>query len=455
MRTRLHTKIKYRSRLVFVPVVVSIICSVLVFTGISHRFGYNAASTETLFFQKTLAFRNEPVFYSLGNSTNELCRSNSRLWIQGPRLGNSLDSSYDDKHSRRMIESLTTLTIGRARNLLQQTMCHAKSNFVSNLIPHESDNDNEAQTIRRWTTRLVYLAMHAHQHAPALSEAKQRSNCLGVPTVGQFDYECPNAKFLVVRFFSNGIGANMRLAAVPAFMAGITSGRQVVFVNNARVGPDFLRRPWKLASCDRHDAQCFFLPATPCVMTDQQLETAHVLSKQQVRQFMRTGELLDHENDRVLITKLSFRPQREPASLRPKMHKRMLAIAKQLVAQDNESQLKKILQNAADSILKQDERPANTINYYGANSPLFHGLLLYAMRPNPRAAMSLRVMLEKNLPSSFTGESSIGLPIRGKKCRYALWYICDNSSRGSKITLTSSILYILRIFSQRQMRRRK
>jgi len=96
------------------------------------------------------------------------------------------------------------------------------------------------------------LAVQLHQHAPAHSEAQLRRNnpiCQQqqqqsqqqYENIGSFDFECPTAKFLVVSFYKNGIGANLRLAAVPALMAGLVTGRVVLFVNHAPVtGPAFL-----------------------------------------------------------------------------------------------------------------------------------------------------------------------------------------------------------------------
>lgn len=343
-------------------------------------------------------------------------RYNSVDWLQGPRLGNSNDSMIDPFLSQRMI--LSSVSLSRARSLLSQTICHTKSPFVS-LQPVRDEN----MMVRYWMTRLVFLALHAHQQGPALREAEARRSpsCVSnketkKETIGPFDFECPDAKFLVVRLFSNGIGANMRLGAVPAYMAGLATDRVVLFVNNAPVGPDFIRNSWSLVSCPRGDMQCFFMPSTPCVVTHKELEAAPVLRKDEVRLLFRNGTILkDRQRERVLILRLSFRPQREPEGLRRSVYQKVLPVAQTLVqgASDQEH----IILQAAKRLLRLDTPSSGQYNYYGANSPLFHGILLYAMRPSPRSAVALQSMVKDTLHKDFDHQTSIGLPIRATdKC---------------------------------------
>ena len=124
---------------------------------------------------------------------------------------------------------------------------------------------------------------------------------------------------------------------------------------------------------------------------------------------------MEHERERVVILHLSFRPQREPENLRRVLYNLALPMAKSMT-QGSDTAKQAMIQRAAQDLLEADT-PPSTYNYYGANSATFHGLLFYAMRPNPRAAMSLQSIVKATLPYDFASDSSIGLPIRASdKC---------------------------------------
>jgi len=405
---------------------------------------------------------------------------NSREWLDGPRIGN-IDISGGDgfgddglggttnyftmtttqPKDRASLSSPSSAQIAIQR-LLGQSICHETSPFVNRLLgdrhEHASSTlsqpsqEASAATEATLTTALVYLSLHAFQHRPAVPEVQLRrelqrgefhraSNSSASTTdnencqhyykgdIGSFDYECPTAKFLVVRLFQNGIGANMRLGAVPAYFAGLATNRVVLFVNNLS-GPrgvdgggtddEYLRAPWKLASCGRRDYQCFFMPSSPCVLTHQELANAYTLQKQETRRIFRTGTLPEeHDDKRVVVLRLVFRPQRQPPTLRPVLHALALSVVDQLAPQykgvdGSESSLRRTLIAAANRILQEDKAPLETKNYYGANSPVFHGVLLYAMRPNPQSRSDVDKIIKDVLPSNFDSEQSIGLPIRGE-----------------------------------------
>ncbi|GKY99736.1 hypothetical protein MPSEU_000927600 [Mayamaea pseudoterrestris] len=341
---------------------------------------------------------------------------NSLDWLGKQRLGNANDTMMDDSLGRRMI--LSSISLSRARSLLSGTICDSKSPLVSMQPLQDAE-----RRLRYWKTRLTFLAVHAHQHQPALPEleARRQSSCrqtdLQRHNIGPFDFECPTAKFLVVRLFGNGIGANMRLGAAPAYMAGLSTNRVVVFVNNASVGPDFLQNQWSLASCFRGDMQCFYMPSSPCVLTNNELSNAPVLRKHEVRRIFRNGTLSpERQQERVVIMRLNFRPQREPDNLKRAVHQLALPIAQRLAQDASDDEQRYILQ-AAQDLLHPDTVPMGTYNYYGANSPLFHGLLLYAMRPNTRAAKLLQLAVQRSLPKDYAVENAVGLAIRASdKC---------------------------------------
>ena len=199
---------------------------------------------------------------------------NSESWLKGPRHPNlSHDPLFTEELARQMILDLENLLISNQRHtLLGQSICHADGRFRNDTAAGVSF---EERTVRLWAVRLIYYAIHYHQHRLAVPEATQRydmsnSNCsttalLQKHNVSVFDYECPNARYIIVPLGGNGLGAHVRGAMVQAFIMGLISDRIVLFVNNAPKGNKYLKGPWLLASCpQRKDYQCFFMPTSPC-----------------------------------------------------------------------------------------------------------------------------------------------------------------------------------------------
>ena len=371
-----------------------------------------------------------PIEQRYGNKNNTPssfgCLSlNSKEWLEEPRLGNAgPESGIDSKLAKTSILGLIQAYSkeqhkAKVRDIVQQSFCMQNSRFVN--VTSDNETVDDTISIRLWTVRLFYLLVHDHQHRHAISEAQQRfqfeQQCetrQKFHNIGPFDFECPLAKFLVIRFYKNGIGANLRIAAVPALLAGLSSDRVVLFINDAPVGPSFLQLPWTQASCDRRkDVQCFFLPASPCVLRQNELVDAYTLQRGEMRRLFRYGTIPEeHQEDRVLILNLSFRPQRVPENLRQKLFNNSLALLSQLWSENDPHW--PVLQRAAEGILHDDYRNDHgSYQYYGANSPLFHSLLLYAMRPNPRSVEQMEGIVQQVLPLDFDPDFALGLPIRG------------------------------------------
>jgi hypothetical protein len=337
---------------------------------------------------------------------------NSNEWLKGPRIGNTNDDASPEAENtfRSLILDVPKLWIkdGTARHIMEQSLCHEQSRFLN-----ATEWDDQL-----WTVRLIYLAVHAHQFLPGLEEAQARhgrpESCLDElnnKSIGVLDYECPSTRFLVVSLAKSGYGSNVRLGAVPALMAGVATNRVVLFINNAPVGPKFLRDPWPLASCDRRDAQCFFLPASPCVLTQDELSSAYQLQRNEMRHMFRLGQVpQEHKDDRVLIVNLKFRPQRAPLNLRPALHNLSMSLLDHLPENDRRLPM---LQAAANRILEEDEE-SSSYAYVGVNSPLYHALVLYTVRPNPKYAQQIDDIVEDIMPSDFDPDFTVGLPIRGK-----------------------------------------
>jgi hypothetical protein len=321
---------------------------------------------------------------------------NSASWLQGPRLGNAPLGSD---------EAALALILNKPFSLLlEQTICSKESRFLD-----WENNQTDQVSLNLAALRLIYLAFHIHQHEPAKKEALIRYDCAPVQhnnirVVRNFDYECPNAKFLVVPLGEAGLGAVMRLTAVNALLAGMATNRVVMFVNNAPVGPLNVQKPWPHASCNRHDMQCFYLAPTPCVLTKQELAQAHVLERSEMRQMFRRGEIPGpHAQDRVVVTKINTRPHMCPAHLR----ENLVALAKKHIVDNNA-----LLERAVELIFEIEPLEESRYYYFGHNSKVHHAAVFFAMRPRPVYAKLLDKVVD-SVPDNVRPDVSFGLPIRG------------------------------------------
>lgn len=398
---------------------------------------------------------------------NQCFLLNSVAWLNSTKHGNSNDNNGKDEHPFLIMALNSVLShtelpptgnslrteSASLRAILRQSLCYHQSPFLDLppsyshdgrdisfvMTDHDASANQALQRRRRhkdllrlWTTRLIFWVIYEHQHQGAIPEARARSSfpCKhgdkmtspelgGDASVGLFDFECPNAKFLVISFTKSGLGANLRLGAVPALQAGIASNRVVMFVNDAKQGPAFLQEPWPLASCShRRDSQCVFRAATPCILSDEELDAAYTLNRGEMRKLFRIGTLpLERINDRALILHLNFRPQRQPENLRVSLHERAVALVEHIIHASDMDVPPSILYQAAAAILEEESHvlPPNTYNYYGSNSTIFMSLLLYAMRLNPQSNTYVDDVIERVLPrgENREPENAMGLPIRG------------------------------------------
>merc|ERR1712157_596816 len=62
-----------------------------------------------------------------------------------------------------------------------------------------------------------------------------------------------------------------------------------------------LQKPWDLASCSRKDMQCFFMPMSPCVITEEALREAPILGDKNLEIFRTTGKLPKRFLDEKII----------------------------------------------------------------------------------------------------------------------------------------------------------
>jgi hypothetical protein len=129
-------------------------------------------------------------------------------------------------------------------------------------------NASDPAQVHDWQFRLLYLAIHRQSHMAAYPEYQSRQECLQYGAkafphgLKNFDFECPNAKFLVTVLSTMGMGATFRAGAMPSIVMALATGRIPLFVQSVKGNglPKYLTEDFQLASCRRRDLQCFFLP---------------------------------------------------------------------------------------------------------------------------------------------------------------------------------------------------
>lgn len=232
-------------------------------------------------------------------------RLNSKRWLEGPRIGNIPLNHPTDISNLNWFDHIMhpyhLLHPSKMDSVLSQTLCYPSGRFRNVSVFTFA---NTSQIMRQWEFRLLYLTIHRMHHAPAHKEYQLRKQCMesmeegsSAPTkittptaISNFDYECPDAKFWVIVVHSTaGMGAVLRNHIMPSFFMAIATGRIPLLVQSAPYPHvhdvlEMLARQFPLASCERGDWQCVFLPTSPCVVTLDDLRTAPVLTDEQIRQ---------------------------------------------------------------------------------------------------------------------------------------------------------------------------
>ena len=337
--------------------------------------------------------------------------------------------------------------------LLGQSICYEQSPFRTIFVESMEASDEiytnnvtEREASRQWTIRLVYLAMMYHQNRWAQTEAKERypmtsssSHCweeLAAHNIGPFDFECPSAKYIAVSLADIGLGANIRGGTVSALLAGLASDRVVLFINQAPDGAHkYLRHPWQLSSCPRMDYQCFFLPSSPCVVTQADLAAAYSLTKRENAKVLQTGRLpAGHaqQNNKVWHMTVGFTPVTTvPVKAAQTLQQHALTLLSQRrnetnKAHDGDNAFYSILQRAIDQLVPAQNSAGNG-GHGDSDSTrpaVLTALVVFSLRPNPMYARQMDDILKTIVPDNLEPEQSFGLPIRGK---LAIIYIVKKS----------------------------
>ena len=355
--------------------------------------------------------------------------TNSENWLYSDRLANIEDPLLDPKTVYDLISYNNLLRFAP----LDVTMCSKRSHFLGGRTRSNTIGDNFGLSVLAF--RLLFLSIHHHQHHHALREVQMRHGS-GINEVihdaklrgrifsqnftlpGVFDFECPDAKFLVGALpGGSGLGHEIRKMAVETMKAAMASNRVALFVNSARSGPKETRSHWTMASCERRDFQCFFMPLSPCTITEQDLQMASVLTMEESRTWGRSKDLQDrYKTSKVVVMKIHqitnhmwFWRARNVQMMRS-----IISFVNTASAALNDDDMKALgFDNASLALVKS----------YLASSEkedpwIFdHALTFYILRPNPMSKHKIEGVTQQVFPSDFDSSLAIGLPIRSSdKC---------------------------------------
>lgn len=347
---------------------------------------------------------------------------NSNEWLHGSRWSNA-DSNLTDNFVYTQMKIPNPLDPEWFSHLSSQTICHAESKFRNPFSTVDWDATNE-KLIDEWEFRLLYMAIHHHQHEPATLEANARQTCPNEELhVSKMDYECPSAKFLVSNIVPTGWGISIRKGAVNTMLMAIATNRVAIFVNNFSGGPSFFETNFASQSCHRGDIQCFYLPPTPCTALVDDLKNAKILPEEGVRDLLRRGRIRTptYTDARILAMESILDPLNQP-SMHVMIQSRLHTIALQLIdgIRSSASPEQILVLETAAARIKMDNSydSSNIINnststYDNRYAKAAHAALMYLMRPNAKYQQISDEIVAHAIPKDVDQSLSIGLPIFG------------------------------------------
>lgn len=372
--------------------------------------------------------------------------TNSDRWLYGNRVDNLEDPMLTSRMVQDLILHVSPLSrmadspppSADAMAPLRRSMCVEGSRFLDwRPLPNAGSKEEREMALHYLSFRLAFLAMHEHQHRHARREAEERQrhgfggsgrqemiritsgNSTGLRKApGRFDYECPDAQFLVNAVPEGfGLGYTVRNGVLETVEVAMATDRVALFINAASTGPNRLQHGLSMASCPRRDMQCFFMPLSPCTITEQELEDAPELSREESRQLGRSAELSEKYKDtRVIIMGRHIRAT--PTWNWAGRVGQIMHVIHSLVNRDFaglSSEVKRAygldeqsLEEVRDYLMRQERNNRWLLN---------HVAIFYILRPNPTSQGKIDELMDKIFPPDFDAETAIGLPVRSSdKC---------------------------------------
>jgi len=243
--------------------------------------------------------------------------------------------------------------------------------------------------------------------------------------VGKFDYECRDAKFIVGNVPRFGLGASISKGAADVLMMGVASNRVALLLNSIESGTRTFIRPWPLASCDRHDMQCVFMPMSPCVVTKEDVKNAPYLSDKE-RDELRESNWLDekYDNEKVIMIGTSTNMAKAvPNAFREAVAESVSDLFDNIEEEKKNKNVDIYSKPIWDMDAKTLERVKENILDESLDIwRLHHVAIFYILRLNLQYQKKMEEMMSEILPEDFRPESAIGIPIRGE-FRYFAFFV--------------------------------
>ena len=371
----------------------------------------------------------DPAEMEMGEQVDAQCISaNSQEWLRSARYGNTpLNYSQPEFPLKGpLLDNLSALLLDA------QPICHKQSPLmaIGNKEGNHIGSDDEVREVRMWKIRLMYLSLYYHQNHHAMEEARERQRLQSVQgeeecnedmskyNVSTFDYECKDAKFMVVELRNVGLGSLLKRDMYNVFTAAIAMDRVVVLysgVTNATVSSPyyFYSHSWQLSSCPRRDHQCTFQPLSGCVLTIDEIIRAPNVNYGQVNMFVNSRGANPEKDAKVVrYQDPSKRFILATNRVLVEVHRISNLIIDELDPKDGRVP---ILRKAAQDILSEDD--TKTEPFPKHSSDYIVAFMLYFMRPTLDKGNQLKSFTEFDLPPDFDSAQSFGVPIRGSdKC---------------------------------------
>ncbi|KAL3917106.1 MAG: hypothetical protein SGILL_004867 [Bacillariaceae sp.] len=248
-----------------------------------------------------------------------------------------------------------------------------------------------------------------------------------------YEFQCPDAKFLVMNVSSLGFGAVLNTVVLFGILVSLRTDRVPIFWGE--------EKPWLLAprECPHgsQDFQCYFLPLSPCVPSKAEIYNAtrygtndNKPQQRKLRQMMKLPD--DINDDRVVFVDIGMLPaQFRSLEVAADIGNIVIETSRELMqawwanrnkcdGTDTLSSAENIQLNRSVSTIEKalaliDDRIQRneTIERIG-----FEAVHVYMLRPNPRYSRILEQETTDfldDLDGNF--EQAVGLPIRGSdKC---------------------------------------
>jgi hypothetical protein len=345
-------------------------------------------------------------------------------WLQGSRISN-IEEDIDFTISQILDAEKVIKQSGTDNVLFDATVCHKDSPVRTFLLQKNITDD-----VQQWVSILIYLGLHMWHHNPAKEEAlnrrKQRNSKNFADFNHSYDFECPNAKYLVTSLPDIGLGASFRASAIYYLLLGIATNRITVFLGNvqSKILPEEITKPYLLGGfCERGDFQCSFLPTTPCVFLLEDLEQNLITLPSQLERQVRTKGVLRDSN--IVNSKYLFIPMKaknfKDMGIGKKIAKRIASILQPTIDQIQSKELdgnQNVIKEALRRIRERNFRFGRETEASEIYVPFRQAALLYMLRLNRKMKDEVNAGVMVSLPENWNSAKSLGFPIRGSdKCR--------------------------------------